>query len=218
MNKTKISLDITEQNVLAAIEAAGDNETLKNALKALFSVKEANKPTIDDYTTIKTYEDACEVLGLTPIYSDKTQSRAICQYINSHWDFRQDLPNHIIALLKLETISKALWGKDWQPKPDPTGREYYYYPYFALWTEKEIKDNEDRFKERGALLAADAGNGSSAGFGSLAASYRSSDAGASLGFRLCQETEEKAIYFGKQFIDLWADYLKYNFTTGERIY
>lgn len=167
MNKTEISLDITEQKVMAAIEAAGDNEPLKNAIKALFSVKEAVKPTIDDYTTIKTYEDACEALGLTPIYSDKDSERAVCEHINDHWDYRQTMPKHIIALMKLETIAKALWGRNWEPKPDAKGGEYYYYPWFALWTDEEIKREADDFKKKGALLAAAANHGSAAGFGSL---------------------------------------------------
>ena len=214
MNKTEISLDITEQKVMAAIEAAGDNEPLKNAIKALFSVKEAVKPTIDDYTTIKTYEDACEALGISPISTtEHDDDNDVVQTDTEHYVF----PKHLVALYKLETISKALWGK-WQPKPDAKGGEYYYYPWFALWTEEEIKREADDFKKKGALLAAGAYYGSAAGFGYLSAYYRSSLADAYVGFRLCQETEEKAMYFGRQFIDLWAEYLRFNFTTGERIY
>lgn len=214
MNKTEISLDITEQKVMAAIEAAGDNEPLKNAIKALFSVKEAVKPTIDDYTTIKTYEDACEALGISPISTtEHDDDNDVVQTETEHYVF----PKHLVALYKLETISKALWGK-WQPKPDAKGGEYYYYPWFALWTDEEIKREADDFKKKGALLAAGAIYGSSAGFGYLSADNRSSDASAYIGFRLCQETEEKAMYFGRQFIDLWAEYLRFNFTTGERIY
>lgn len=214
MNKTEISLDITEQKVMAAIEAAGDNEPLKNAIKALFSVKEAVKPTIDDYTTIKTYEDACEALGISPISTtEQDDDNDVVQTDTEHYVF----PKHLVALYKLETISKALWGK-WQPKPDAKGGEYYYYPWFALWTDEEIKREADDFKKKGALLAALANNGSYAGFGYLHADTRSSYASATFGFRLCQETEEKAMYFGRQFIDLWAEYLRFNFTTGERIY
>ena len=72
-------------------------------------------------------------------------------------------------------------------------------------------------EQRGALLSASAGNGASAGFGFLNAYNRSSYANATLGFRLCQETEEKAKYFGQQFIELWAEYLKFNFTVGNRL-
>lgn len=161
MNKTEISLDITVQKVMAAIEAAGDNEPLKNAIKALFSVKEAVKPTIDDYTTIKTYEDACEALGISPISTtEHDDDNDVVQTDTEHYVF----PKHLVALYKLETISKALWGK-WQPKPDAKGGEYYYYPWFALWTDEEIKREADDFKKKGALLAATANYGSLAGFG-----------------------------------------------------
>ena len=69
----------------------------------------------------------------------------------------------------------------------------------------------------GALLSANAYNGAHAGFGFLYAANRSSNASAHIGFRLCQETEEKAKYFGQQFIELWAEYLKFNFTVGNRL-
>ena len=72
-------------------------------------------------------------------------------------------------------------------------------------------------EQRGALLSANAHGGASAGFGCLFAGYRSSAAYARIGFRLCQETEEKAKYFGQQFIELWAEYLKFNFTVGNRL-
>jgi hypothetical protein len=61
------------------------------------------------------------------------------------------------------------------------------------------------------------GGGAIAGFGCLSANNRSSNAYADFGFRLCQETEEKAKYFGQQFIELWAEYLKFNFTVGNRL-
>ena len=70
---------------------------------------------------------------------------------------------------------------------------------------------------RGALLSANANNGANAGFGYLNTNNRSSNANANFGFRLCQETEEKARYFGTQFVELWAEYLAFNFTTGERL-
>ena len=72
-------------------------------------------------------------------------------------------------------------------------------------------------EQRGALLSAAAHYGATAGFGYLTAIVRSSYAVADFGFRLCQETEEKAKYFGQQFIELWAEYLKFNFTVGNRL-
>lgn len=207
-------IEISKQNLEAAYKVADENG--KKLLDALFGkAAKANTPNLDDYKSIKTYEDACEALGLTPIYSDKDAERAVCEHINDHWDYRQTMPKHIIALMKLETIAKALWGRNWEPKPDASGDTWFWYPYFALWTEKEIQDlNKD---QRGALLSALASSGAIAGFGSLRTYTRSSAALAYFGFRLCQETEEKARYFGTQFVELWAEYLAFNFTTGERL-
>lgn len=191
MNKV---IEVTENDVKAAFQAAKTDE-MKEVLAALFCKREA--PTLDNYKTIKSYEDACEALGVPTIKPD------------------MNLPKHVVALMKLETISKALWGKDFDPKPDPKGEKCFWYPYFALYTQDEIEGLNEA--QRGALLSAYAFYGTIAGFGYLHTTYRSSYAIASLGFRLCQETEEKAQYFGTQFIELWAEYLSYNFTTGERI-
>ena len=189
-------IEVTEKEVKAAFDAAKSDE-VKNVLAALFCKPEDRvKPSLDDYKSIKTYEDACEALGEEPVEGS----------LGDHVD------KHIIALIKLETISRALWGKDWQPKPDPDGRKYFYYPWFALYTQSEMDSMSE--EERGALLGARAYSGAAAGFGYLAA--RSSRSDASIGFRLCQETEEKAKYFGVQFKEIWADYLVFNFTVENK--
>ena len=191
-------IEVTEKEVKAAFDAAKSDE-VKNVLAALFCKPEDRvKPSLDDYKSIKTYEDACEALGEEPVEGS----------LEDHVD------KHIIALIKLETISRALWGKDWQPKPDPDGRKYFYYPWFALYTQSEMDSMSE--EERGALLGASAHYGASAGFGCLGALNRSSYSYALIGFRLCQETEEKAKYFGVQFKEIWADYLVFNFTVENK--
>jgi hypothetical protein len=186
-------IEVTEKEVKAAFDAAKSDE-VKNVLAALFCKPEDRvKPSLDDYKSIKTYEDACEALGEEPI-----------------GDLGDHVDKHIIALIKLETISRALWGKDWQPKPDPDGSKYFYYPWFALYTQSEMDSMSE--EDRGALLGAFATYGAYAGFGCLIADLRSSFSHADIGFRLCQETEEKAKYFGVQFKEIWADYLAFNFT------
>ena len=128
------TINITEKEVQAAFNAAKSEET-KHVLTALFGPqKEKVKPTLDNYKTIKSYEDACEALNISPILSDnenKTLYVGSSDYIN-FLNFLQDLPRHIIALMKLETISRALWGRNWEPKPDTNKLEWFYYPYFAL--------------------------------------------------------------------------------------
>lgn len=190
-------IEVTEKEVKAAFDAAKSDE-VKNVLAALFCKPEDRvKPSLDDYKSIKTYEDACETLGEEPV-----------------GDLGDHVDKHIIALIKLETISRALWGKDWQPKPDPNGSKYFYYPWFALYTQSEMDSMSE--EDRGALLGAAAADGASAGFGYLNATYRSSRSSATIGFRLCQETEEKAKYFGVQFKEIWADYLAFNFTVENK--
>lgn len=206
-------IEIDKKNVEAAYQVA--NEDTKKVLDALFGNAKANTPNLDDFRSIKTYEDACEALELTPIFSDNEAKRAVCEYVGEHWDYRQNMPKHIIALMKLETIAKALWGRNWEPKPDAEGKSIFWFPWFALWTKKEM-ENLDK-DQKGALLSAYAIYGANAGFGCLYTDSRSSHTHADFGFRLCQETEEKAKYFGTQFVELWADYLRFNFTTGERI-
>ena len=207
-----MKIQIEKEKVQTAYKDACDG--VKEMLIKMFGkeVCEAAKPTLDDYKTIKSYEDACEVLGLTPILSEN-RNKALCAQFPDHYDFRQNMPKHIIALMKLEIISRALWGKDFQPEPDAEGKKIYWYPWFALYTKKEIESmsEDDRKSIRGALLAGSAYNGACAGFGSLRTIYRSSYSYAALGFRLCQETPEKAAYFGKQFIELWAEYLAFGF-------
>lgn len=209
-----MKVEIEESKLQTAYANACDG--IKDFMESLFGKKvfEAAKPTLDDYKTIRTYEDACEALGETPILSEN-RKKALCAKFPDHYDFRQNMPNHIIALMKLETISRALWGRNFQPKPDGEGSKVYWYPWFALWTKKEVEDMNP--EQRGALLSATADHGAGAGFGCLNAHGRSSYAAANFGFRLCQETEEKAKYFGQQFIELWAEYLKFNFTVGNRL-
>lgn len=208
-----MKVEIEESKLQTAYANACDG--VKDFMESLFGKKvfEAAKPTLDDYKTIRTYEDACVALKQDAIRVDSV-NRDTTTVLTNGGD-RVNMPSHIVALMKLETISRALWGRDFQPKPDGEGSKVYWYPWFALYTKKEINDMYP--EQRGALLSANAVYGAFAGFGSLYANNRSSNAHANFGFRLCQETEEKAKYFGQQFIELWAEYLKFNFTVGNRL-
>lgn len=159
-----------------------------------------NTPNLKDYKTIKTYEDACTALG------EKVDEVTLTN---------AGVPKHIIALMKLELVCKALWGGEVKVYPDPNGNRTYYYPWFALYTKDEVERMDS--EERGCLLSANADNGASAGFGYLNAYSLSSNSFASSGFRLCLDTYEKARYFGTQFLELWTEYLAYNFKVGERL-
>ena len=161
---------------------------------------DVRRPNLKDYKSIRSYEDACIALGEG--IDEKTLKKA-------------GVPKHIIAQMKLELVCKALWGGEVKVYPDPDGNRIYWYPWFNLYTQSEIDRMDD--EQRGCLLSADAAGGATAGFGYLSAYYRSSYSYAYGGFRLCLDTEEKAIYFGKQFLELWAEAIAFNFSVGERL-
>lgn len=194
-------LKITSANYEAAYAMADDNT--RKILAVLVGDNETTAtpsrpaPSLSDYTTIRSYEDACVALG---------ESLDVEKLVAA------GVPNHIIAQMKLEHICKALWGGENKCQPTADGSKVWWYPVMALWTPGEISNMSD--DERGALLSAAAACGASAGFGYLLAYNRSSWTYAPGAFRLCLDTEEKAEYFGKQFVELWAEAYAYNFTVG----
>lgn len=210
MNENK-ELKITSANYEAAYAMADENT--RKILAVLVGDNETTAtpsrpaPTLSDYTTIRSYEDACEALGIEPILNKSLLVRdgeGIADLFT--------LPKHIVAQMKLEIICKALWGGENKCQPTADGSKVWWYPVMALWTPNEISNMSD--DERRALLSAYAASGASAGFGYLRAAYRSSWSSAYGAFRLCLDTEEKAEYFGKQFVELWAEAYAYNFTVG----
>lgn len=194
-------LKITSANYEAAYAMADDNT--RKILAVLVGDNETTAtpsqpaPSLSDYTTIRSYEDACVALG---------ESMDVEKLVAA------GVPAHIIAQMKLEHICKALWGGENKCQPTADGSKVWWYPVMALWTPGEISNMSD--DERRALLYALANYGAYAGFGSLTAYARSSWSDARGGFRLCLDTEEKAEYFGKQFVELWAEAYAYNFTVG----
>lgn len=201
MNNESKKIEVSESNLKAAFEVA--DESTKKVLVALFGKIEPtddNKPSLKDYKSIRSYADACKALGES--VDEETLSKA-------------GVPKHIIAQMKLELICKALWGGEVKVYPDPNGNRTYYYPWFALYTKDEVERMDS--EERGCLLSATADHGANAGFGCLNAYSRSSYSAADSGFRLCLDTYEKARYYGTQFLELWTEYLAYNFKVGERL-
>lgn len=194
-------LKITSANYEAAYAMADDNT--RKILAVLVGDNETTAtpsrpaPSLSDYTTIRSYEDACEALG---------ESLDVEKLVAA------GVPAHNIAQMKLEHICKALWGGENKCQPTADGSKVWWYPVMALWTPNEISNMSD--DERGALLSASASYGANAGFGCLNAYNRGSWANAGGAFRLCLDTEEKAEYFGKQFVELWAEAYAYNFTVG----
>ena len=90
----------------------------------------------------------------------------------------------MVAMYKLITIAEA-WNKADNFVPDFSSRnQYKYFPWFVY---------DDK----------------SAGFVDAATANAASTAYAAVGSRLCFSTSERAEQFGKQFVDLWNDFLLY---------
>lgn len=135
---------------------------------------------------IKSYEDACQELGIVDSFDNLTKDE--------------------VAYRKLKTIARAL-NEGWAPQF--TDDEYRYYPWFYFYTQKEI-DNMSRKeqKERKLLLfGASAYDGSLGGLGFAASVFAFSSAGANLGARLAVKDRELACYFEQQFVDIWVDFI-----------
>jgi hypothetical protein len=153
---------------------------------------------------VKTFEDACKELGED--HKLVQQFKAIQEAIAEDQE--------ATAFFKLGIITAAL-NEGW--KPDFTNpEEYRYYPYIALWTEEELDDKDEKWKDEHNLqlwLGGGVSNyGANCGLASAISDNAWSLANASLSARLANKTEELAIYSGKQFTKLWI-----NYTTGKEV-
>ncbi len=150
---------------------------------------------------VKTFEDACNILG-------ENHPCVIAYNAFEHDVMAAVDPKEIAdvaAYLKLRIIAAAL-NEGW--KPEFTENEYRWYPWFYLYTQEEIDEmTEERKKEISLLLwGGSAPRGSSCGLGYVDSYLAFSDSDASYGSRLAVKSEELAKYFGRQFIEIWADY------------
>lgn len=193
----KKEIKISEENALNAYKNASPEG--KELLEHLLG-KELFKPK-DIRDRVKTFEDACNELG--------QDHPLVVQYLQTSSAYRGDaLSEDLIAYLKVRIITAAL-NEGWTPQF--TTDEYRYYPWFVLYTQKEIDEMKEENKGRvlgRSYYSASAYAGVAFSNTSSASTYSNS----SHGGRLCFKTEELAEYAGKQFLDIWAEFMM--FTTN----
>lgn len=145
---------------------------------------------------IKTFEDACGELG-----NEHPFVKSYEKYVNTASGEEAD----VIAYLKLRIIVAAL-NEGWEPTFDKD--EWRYYPWFYIYTQKEYeKLDEDEKKSCRVPLWSYFSAYAHSSFVYAYAVYAGSNTFARYGVRLAFKTEELADYCGKQFIDIWADFL-----------
>ena len=175
-------LTISEENAYAAYAVA--DEQGKKLLSALLGTEFKPQDTYHITDRIKTYEDACSVLGVEP-------------------QTYEDMSYDVAAYLKLCTIIEAL-NEGWLPQF--TKDEYRYHHWFKLFTQKEI-DNMDTEKKARVLARSYYGTNMLGGV-AYAGTYNDSSLTYTLvGSRLALKSKYLAKYCGEQFIDIWADYI-----------
>lgn len=150
---------------------------------------------------IKTFEDACNELGadhpMVSVY-DALVTRANGEQSLAEW-----MGKDVVAFLKLRIITEAL-NEGWHPKF--TEDEYRYYPWFYIYTKEEY-DNFSEEEKRRCVGRANSNANADGGLVCSSASSASSDSNADSGVRLAFSNRDLAEYAGKQFIDIWADFV-----------
>ena len=185
------TIEIKKSNVLAAYETArktGAGSTMK-VLEAMFG-EDIFKPK-DITERVKTFDDAMMILGEEhPLVRE--------------WHLGENLSPDLEAYLQLRVIVAAL-NEGWEPQF--TEDEERYYPWHWLYTRKEIDNMEaSELKERN-MVSTEKYQTDYAGF-AFAHSYSApSSSVTNFGSRLCLKSNALAEYCGKQFTDIWADFL-----------
>lgn len=188
MNELKISVE----NAKEAYNYADENG--KKMLEKLFG--EGVFVPKDIKERIKTFEDACNALGEGHKYVREFDS------ISNEMD---DASNDLLSYLKLRIIAAAL-NEGWEPRF--TEDECRYYPWYYLYTKDGWNSLDDETKQYGRVLARSTSNGNAyAGVAYAYASSASSHSYTNYGSRLAFKNSELAEYCGKQFYDIWIDFL-----------
>ena len=189
-------MEINIENAKAAFNTA--DESVKQVLLALLpELKEETAQKADNRPIterVKTFEDACRVLGDTH------------QFV-SEWSVVSEITNispDLRAFFKLRIICAAL-NEGWEPRF--TEDEWRYYPWLLLWTEEELSEKSEEWKtDRHLISTGDYQTEDYAGLAFAYSDYAPSYANAHFGSRLCLKSDTLAAYCGRQFISLWADF------------
>ena len=201
MNKI---IEIQKDDVIAAYKnGSADN---KEMLENLFGKEIFRPKNIMD--RVKTYEDACEVLDISPVLN--CPNLCICEKhestaeMHEHFSFRQVLDKQAIAYLKLCVITSAL-NEGWTPQF--TEDEYRYFPWFWLYTKEEIDRMSKKERKDVVLFGGSAHYGAYAGFAYAYSHNAPSAADAYFGSRLCFKSAALAEYAGKQFAEIYFAFM-----------
>lgn len=174
-----------------------DNAALKEVALQAFTQEELTTP---KYTDIKTFEDACNALGM-----DMSDVEYDLRNLSG---LEGGLGEHLTAIYKLDIIRKALNGADWKPKM-AEGNIYYGWVRFYKKSSKVPSDKKiiGNFIADGQKYLLVGGFGdfeSYDGLGNFDSGYGYGNSYAGLGL-LCCKSAKIAQYMSEQFGKLIFD-------------
>lgn len=187
MNK-KIEIQVPEGKVAEWKEING-------VTTLVLTDEKDNRPVTE---RIKTFEDACYELGEENVL---VQAYRTAEFNTSG---NQNDVSDVVAYLKLRVIAEAL-NEGW--KPQFTTDEYRYYPWFYIYEQEEIYDIDEEKKKSLWLFGGYSSRYSNCGLSCALSAASWSPSHSVVSARLAVKSEALAIYFGKQFIDIWSDYV-----------
>lgn len=176
------------------IPAGKRAEWVKGVLTLIDETPKDNRPITE---RVNTFEDAVKELGESHplIAAYNGYKSAIDPVVAEDAD--------VVAYLKLRIIAAAL-NEGW--KPQFTDDEYRYYPWFVLYTEEEYNELDEEEKSR-VVFRSSSNAYARGGVAVSSAYYDSSNTYSYIGSRLAFKNSDLARYAGKQFLDIWADYV-----------
>lgn len=190
-------IEIERSKLMEAYKAANDEQ--KQLLINLYG-KDIFKPA-DVRERIKTFEDACRELDSR--CEDNHPLVSEFEALQGYFCENDNLSKDILAYLQLRIICAAL-NEGWEPTF--ANEEYRWYPWFVIYTKDELA-RMDEEKRRRVVGRSYYNAGAIGGLVYAYAGYASSYSFSSFGSRLAFKSEELADYAGKQFIEIYADFV-----------
>lgn len=145
---------------------------------------------------IKTFEDACDDLNRRAQAGDK-----LANDLMTDLQFNSPRTPDLLAYIQLRIITYAL-NEGWVPQF--TEDEYRYYPYFFLYTQKEIDEMSEDDKAQLLRVGGRAADGARCGLSAADSASGFSHSDTRFGARLAFKSSELAIYAGNQFREIYS--------------
>ena len=194
MSKLEIEVPDGKIAVWKKVEKVGEVLILEDGTNTCKPAND-NRPVTE---RIKTFEDALNVLSAK---KGEFYEQLIDEYkeLQGHPSMKD-----LVAYTKLRIITAAL-NEGWQPTFATS--EYRYFPYFFGYTKEEVDKMDDEQKKELWLFGGTSLDGASCGLASADSLNAWTGSYSGVSARLALKTRKLAIYCGKQFIDIWADYV-----------